>query len=243
MSTTKDIGRSLVAGFTAEILTAPLSTLKTVYQSQTKIGELSGKQIFINRWNSHGIAGLYAGGLFGIIRQMISTSSKYTFYQVVKRFNGTDDSNIANNLMNGVIGGVFAATLCQPVEVVHNFRQRGEPIMSRLFEQPKILLRGYPHALVRAILVTSCAFPIYDYLSILLPNDLKLLKIPIATLTTTLVVHPADLMMVRKMSGAPLFMGWNPINYYRGSQYGVLRALPHFWITMTTIESLKKMGM
>lgn len=239
----RDLLNSLGGGFFAEVFTAPMSTVKTLYQSQPRIGTVSTYKLITDRWNTMGIRGFYTGGTAGITRQMLSTATKYSFYKASKRYGDHKDKQIWYNLVHGAVGGVCSSFFCQPADVCRNFLQRKEPILPAIRESPTVLYRGFSFCLIRSILSSTLTFPVYDYYKTLLGDDSnwQWAAKPGAAITATTIIHPIDLMMTRRMSKQPVFMGWNPIIYFRSISHNMIRTIPHFWIGMIAIEQLGKL--
>ena len=59
------------------------------------------------------------------------------------------------------------------------------------------------------------------------------------SLIITPIRHPVDLLKRRRMAGEALWLGFNPINYYRGLIINLVRVTPHFTVTMSMISLVK----
>ena len=59
-----------------------------------------------------------------------------------------------------------------------------------------------------------------------------------SAIISTTIMHPIDYLKTRHIYGLPLYSGFNPFNYYKGLALNLARIVPHFVITMTTIDTL-----
>lgn len=216
---------SVIGTLFAEIITLPICTVKTIYQnnniltiSQTikKIYENSGSKGFIQAYKP------------AIFSQIISTSSKYYFYEIIKSHRKTDKSDILNNSINGLTGGIIGSIFSHPVDVWKNYLQRNERFP---FSNPKIYYQGYSASIYKNAVLYSCLFPVYDYYSSKFSN-LYLSSI-CTSLTISIIIQPVDYYKTIKMAGN------KPSNWYRGYTIMLARSLPHFTITMCVTEYLK----
>ena len=230
----KNLYASLIGTALAEIITLPICTLKTNYQNsyQTSIQKLT-KELY----KKNGIKIFYNASFPAIFGQMISTSCKYTIY----KFLTTNKKNpIKNKFLNGMIGGIISSTLTHPLDVIKVHMQMKYNFLSELKKEGiKLFYRGYSKTFTKIAISSACFFPIYDIIN-------EKIKNPIVASTTSgfisaVIMHPVDYLKTRHMSGKPLYQGVNPLQYYRGLSLNLLRIVPHFIITMTTIEYLKKL--
>ncbi len=231
-----DILFSSTGALIAEILTLPICTIKTNYQVQN---QLSIPQITKSIYSRFGIQGFYKASYVAIASQVVSTSTKYAFYNVIKNYRKTEKNELLNNIINGAISGIGSILLTHPLDVIKNHHQRHVKFIPTLkIEGPKLLYRGIDQSIFKSMLISSILFPIYDFYSS--KTDNVLLRSGLTTLTVTSISHPLDLMKVRKIAGKPIFLGFEPQLYYHGISLNLMRAIPHFMITMVTIEYLQK---
>lgn len=218
---------SVIGTLFAEVITLPICTVKTVYQnnntltiSQTikKIYEDSGSRGFIQAYRP------------AIFSQVISTASKYYFYEIIKKYRKTEKSDIFNNSINGLAGGIIGSIFSHPVDVWKNYLQRNEKFP---FSNPKIYYQGYNASIYKNAVLYSCLFPVYDFYSSKTSNP-YLASIG-TSLTISIIIQPVDYYKTIKMAGN------KPSNWYRGYTIMLARSLPHFAITMGITEYLKKL--
>jgi len=225
---------SVIGTTVAEIITIPICTIKTIYQTSNYRNPIH-VHLFI--YNRYGIKGYYHGTAPAVFSQIVSCSSKYTFYNIFKSYRSTESSDLLNNSINGMCGGVFGSICSHPFDVIKNYHQRGLSIKGDLNDLGPILLyRGYTQNFYKNILLYSMLYPIYDLFK---SHDYNPFCASICTsLFTTLILQPVDLLKVRKIANKSIFLGWNPLLYYRGYLLNVMRVIPHFTITMCIIEWL-----
>ena len=224
---------SLIGTGLAEIITLPICTAKTNFQNSN---QQSIKTLTKNLYQQHGIKIFYNASFPAIMGQMISTSSKYTLY----KFLTTNEKNpIKNKFLNGMIGGVTSSLITHPLDVVKVHLQMKYNFSNVLREEGiKLFYRGYSKTFTKIAISSSCFFPIYETINEKIDNPM--MASTFSGFLSAIIMHPADYLKTRHMSGKPLYQGLNPLIYYRGLSLNLLRIVPHFMITMTTIEYLKK---
>ena len=72
---------------TAELLTLPICTIKTIYQNNPYFNTV---ETIKHIYKQNGYIGFFSASTPAIIAQVISTSSKYTFYQKIKEYRKTE---------------------------------------------------------------------------------------------------------------------------------------------------------
>lgn len=224
---------SLIGTGIAEIITLPICTLKTNFQNSNhqSIKELT-KKIYLK----HGIKAFYNASFPAIAGQMISTSTKYTIY---KYLTSNEKNPIKNRFVNGMIGGITSSLMTHPLDVIKVHLQMNYNFTSELKKEGfKLFYRGYSKTFTKIAISSSCFFPIYDTIFDKIPNPL--ISSTVSGFISAIIMHPVDYLKTRHMSGKPLYQGYNPLVYYKGLTLNLLRIVPHFIITMTTIEYLKE---
>lgn len=216
----------------AELVTLPICTVKTIYQNnpQHTIRD-SIKSIY----STSGYKGFIQASNPAILAQVISTSSKYSIYELVKSYRKTENNDFTNNTINGMISGILGSFLTHPLDVWKNYKQRNESLSNVLIpsnNKIKILYRGYLGALGKNITLYSMLFPINDYYKTIFNNTL--ISASLTTLTVSFFVQPFDYYKVVKMAN-------NKANRpFRGLTLMLARSLPHFAITMWATEKIQK---
>lgn len=216
----------------AEILTLPICTIKTIYQTQTNT-KLTPLQITTNLYKTKGINGFFEASAHAIVSQVLSTSSKYYLYQVIKDYRQTPDSDIISNSMNGGLGGLGGSLLSHPFDVWKNHSQRGQQLLNLHL---KTLYSGYSGTVIKNILLYSMLFPTHDFYKLHITNPL--MATTLTSITCSLVTQPLDYYKTVLMSGNR-FVGWT--NPYRGYSLMLSRTIPHFTISMTITDYIKKL--
>jgi hypothetical protein len=225
------IGSSMLGACLGEVITFPICTLKTVYQTTNTPQPLS--KFIPDFVKSRSFKGLYHGCQWATVSQMVAISSKYSAYEMIKKTRGTQQSDLMNNAINGCLGGVIGNFVSHPFDVLKNFRQRNEPILP-VIQDPRILYRGLSRSMAKTCLVYSLLFPVLDFYQSHFNN--VLISAPLATITTTVITHPIDHMKVRRIAGLPLTG-----NYYKGFGLNLARCLPNFVITICVIKYFERL--
>lgn len=102
---------------TAELITLPICTLKTIYQTQSD-KSLSIKDTIKKIYSERGIRAFYDAKYTAILSQTLSTVSKFGFYQIIKDYRKTQNNDILNNSINGAAGGILGSLISHPVDVL-----------------------------------------------------------------------------------------------------------------------------
>jgi hypothetical protein len=231
----KDFICSSAATLVAEVLTLPICSVKTNYQIQnTKTITQTVKNIH----TTFGLKGFYNASSSAIMSQIMSTASKYTFYNMIKDFRKTEKNDLKNNLLNGGMSGILSIIVTHPFDVIKNHQQRNIVFLDELKKTgTPLFYRGITQSASKSMLISSILFPTYDFYGQY--TSKPYLQALGTTLTVTVITQPLDLMKVRKIANKPIFLGFNPLNYYHGISLNLMRSVPHFMITMTLLEKLK----
>jgi hypothetical protein len=223
---------SIIGSGCAEILTLPICTVKTIYQTNL-LPNKTISQIISHIYSTQGFKGFFQASVPAIASQILSTSSKYYLYHRIKEFRQTNSSDLFNNSINGALGGVGGSLLSHPFDVWKNYLQRGQklPILSI-----KILYSGYSGSFIKNIVLYSVLFPVYDFYKLHTPNSV--LAAIGTTLTCSIITQPVDYYKTVLMSGSK-FTGWT--NPYKGFGLLLSRSIPHFMISMSVTDTIKKL--
>ena len=222
---------SVLGTLTAEILTLPICTVKTIYQNNKLLSIYQTINLIIK---NSGYKGFIQASLPAIASQIISTSTKYSFYTIIKEKRKTKSTDLLSNSINGMLGGVLGSIFSHPVDVWKNYLQRNEVFNWKSLNL-KLYYQGYSASIYKNIVLYSCLFPIYDYYKTKF-NSIYISSI-CTTLTVSLIIQPFDYYKTVKMAGIN-----NKIllkDFSRGFGLLLARSIPHFLITMTITEKLK----
>ena len=228
---------SALGTLVAEISTLPICTVKTVYQNNPS---MTTKMAIQSIYNMNGFRGFFSASIPAISGQVISTSSKYTIYEIIKNYRKTEKSNLFDNSINGLMSGIIGSILTHPVDCWKNFNQRGDNYTKYLgttfreksfFEFIKIgLYKGYSGSIGKNVALYSSLFPLNDFYK---SNfDSTLISAPLTTITVSFIVQPFDYYKVVVMAGN------KPKEPFRGLGLMMARSLPHFAITLYVTELL-----
>jgi len=239
----KDVIASSVGASIAEIITLPICTIKTNYQTN-----LHYKGIFDctkDIYSKHGILIFYNSSISAISSQMVSTASKYAFYEFMKKQRRTQNDDFKNNVLNGIVSGVFSSIFVHPFDFVKVHSQQNKNIYCEYQKNGMLVFyRGYTKNAMKSVSSTMLLFPVYDFykqkLESMNINYIIPLSATLTTITVTSILHPIDYLKNRHISGLSLYENWNPLTYYRGMHLNLMRAMPHFATTMILTEKIKR---
>lgn len=237
-----DLFSSAIGTAVAELITLPICTVKTNYQSN--LDHKSIGDVYRNIVKTRGIKGLYDASLSAMGSQIVSTATKFTFYNYIKNKRGTQENDIMNNVVNGGVAGIMASVLAHPIDVIKITQQNGLSYIDEFKKTGyKLIYRGYSKSITKHISLTALVFPLYDFYKSKTNNIL--IACGLSSLTTTVVLHPIDFLKVRHISDKQLYYSFNNIPdyfkyYYRGVHINLMRVMPHFMITMFLTEKIKK---
>jgi len=226
---------SLIGTLTAEIITLPICTIKTVYQNnQThKSIRYTIKDIISNT----GYKGFIQASPHAILSQLISTSTKYTFYHKIKEYRHTESNNLISNSFNGLVGGILGSFFSHPIDVCKNYTQRNKYFDWKSLNI-QLYYQGYSASIYKNAVLYSCLFPLYDYYKTKFDNILT--SSVLTTLTVSTIIQPFDYYKTVKMAGNNIkFDLTNILQFGRGFNLMLLRSIPHFFITMMVTEKIK----
>ena len=85
----------------AEIITLPLCTSKTYYQTNLEYNSI--KDVYIKIYKTKGIFGFYNASFPAISSQIINTTTKFTFYHFIKNQRKTTDKDLFNNIFHDIM--------------------------------------------------------------------------------------------------------------------------------------------
>lgn len=235
-----DFISSSLSTIIAEVTTIPICTVKTNYQTN-----MNHKSILdsFNHVKKRGIIGFYNASSAALSSQIVSTSSKFTFYSAIKRSRNTQEEDLKNNVINGTIGGILASFMTHPFDVIKVHHQNGLKIKNELQNNGlKMFYRGYSKSLTKSMIITSFLFPFYDFYKSKFDNIM--IATTLSSLTMSLILQPFDLLKIRQISNKPLYIKRNSLigyikYFYRGYHINLMRIIPHFYLTMFLTEKIK----
>lgn len=224
----KNLIISALSASVAELITLPICTIKTNYQNTES---KSIKTTVQSMYNQYGVRGFYKASIPSIAGQALSTSSKYTLYRYFETQNGW----IKNKVFNAVLAGIISSFMTHPLDTIKVHKQMNTPILRSVIANPFILYRGYSKTFSKILVSSSLFMPLYDTLNQY--NNPMLASFGSAVISTT-IMHPIDFLKTRHIYGLPLYVGINPLYYYKGIGLNLARIVPHFTIMMTFISYL-----
>jgi hypothetical protein len=224
---------SSIATVLAEFLTLPICTIKTNYQNTKNNIPATIKHIYI----SNGIKAFYQASFPAIGSQVISSSSKYFFYKMLENHLNSNNTQ-KQKFINGLFSGILSSFITHPIDTFKIQWQLNKSVIP-LYKNEGImfLYRGYSKTISKVSVGSSLYFPLYDYFN---KEDNPFFASLYSSLIATTVIHPIDFLKTRHIAREELFLGYNPLKYYRGYTLNLLRVIPHFMITMNVIEYLNK---
>lgn len=236
-----DLFSSSISTIFAEMATIPICTVKTIYQ--TDLTHKSVIDVTKKIYYQRGLYGFYNSWGSAISSQIVSTSTKFTFYNLIKKKRNTAQSDLKNNIINGSLSGVMSSLFTHPVDVIKVHQQNNLSVLSEYNKTGvSLFYRGFSKSLLKSILLTSLIFPFYDLYKSKLNNTF--ISAGLSSITVALLLHPLDYLKIRHISNKNLYMNnYNLLTnlkyYYRGLHINLLRIIPNFAITMTMTEWIK----
>jgi len=238
----RDFNISFLATAIAEIVTLPICTVKTNYQ--TNLAYKSVSDVCRDTFRKRGLWGFYNSSAVALASQTVSTSTKFTSYMYLRSVRNIGPRDIFNNMINGMIAGFVSSICVHPIDVIKIHKQTAVKFIPELKKiGPSLFYRGYSKSLGKNIILTSIIFPTYDFYKYYIHHTL--LASGLSSITTTLILQPIDYLKIRHISGQKLYlkngsMTDNLKYYYRGFHINLARVIPHFMITMYLIELFKE---
>ena len=231
---------ALIAGATAELTVLPICTIQTNYQTQKSLNtnqRISVSNITKDLFKKHGIKGFYNASFSAISGQMVSTGAKYTLYKFIQSQRQTSQNDVLNNSLNGILSATLSIAFTQPFDTLKNYQQRHATFFDDIKKNPMTMYRGTKQSIMKCTALGALLYPTNDLCNSYVENPI------LASFATSFVIspilHPIDLLKRRNMAGEKLWMGWNPIHYYRGILINMCRTTPHFAVSMFTINYIK----
>jgi hypothetical protein len=223
----------------AEILTLPICTVKTRFQTNLHYTSIS--QVAKDIYTLEGMKGFYRSSSASLTSQVLTTSLKYTSYQALKKYNGSN--TFIANALNGVLGGFITSLIVHPIDVI-KINQQMNTFSPRSYMRGglRTWYKGYTKTIAKNTFGSILFFPIYDTFKSYLHNPLTA-SFCTSIIATTLL-HPIDLFKTRHIGNQKdVYMISNskqPLKaLFRGLHINLLRAVPHFTIAMTLAEKIK----
>jgi hypothetical protein len=185
-----------------------------------------------------GYRGFVQASYPAILSQIISTSTKYSFYNYLKDLRETKSNDFVSNSINGMLGGIFGSVFSHPIDVWKNYLQRNEIFPWKNLNL-KLCFQGYSASIYKNLVLYSCLFPIYDYYKI--KFDSIYLSSICTTITVGIIIQPFDYYKTVKMSGLVSTRKIKLSDFTRGFGLMLARSIPHFLITMIVTEKIKSL--
>lgn len=215
----------------AEILTIPVCTIKTVYQTNNTGDNI--RKIIRGIYSRYGLIGFCRSGMPAMTGQVMTTVGKYTLYNKLKEVSPN------TLILNGVVSGLTISTLLQPVDFLRIALQRNIPLIQILKETGLSgFYRGYSKTILKSGVSSAFFYPLCDTLKTALPGDSTLLASGLTGIISTIGMHPFDYIKTRHIAGE----SWKSSKlsgYTKGLSLNLMRTVPHFMITMTCIDLIK----
>ena len=232
----QNLQASAAATLTAELLTLPICTVKTVYQT----GSFTNPREAIRYiWQNYGLKGFYRASVPAVAAQIFSTASKYHFYRYLEDKDNNEKTHL-RSIKNGIISGIGVSLVTHPLDVVRTLRQRGD----KLRLQPSLLTlpyRGYSKTFGKTFIGSCLYFPLYDMFQHTMDYKHPSVSSFLTAVIATTIMQPLDYLKVRHISNLSLYdAGWQLQRYFKGLPLNLARVVPHFMIIMTATEYLKR---
>lgn len=245
-TTKNNIIASSIGAISAELLTIPICTLRTNYQ--TKIDHTLSTWGYVrNIYARKGIKSFYNATWASSCSQVASLAIKYTAYEKIKKIRNSSDNIFLDNCVNSIASSWIASIFHHPFDVARVHIQRDDTIREQINKKGifNTFKEGYSKTLIRNTL-TSIIFPLHDMYKDLLKSyhiddKYKITLAPILTsITSTISLYPLDYIRNRQMSGLNWRHGFNIFCYYRGVNIALFRNVLHFTTFCMIAENVKR---
>jgi len=224
---------NMIASSIAEIITLPLCTIKTNHQVENN---RFLKDTILQIYQKHKFIGFYQASFPAILSQVMSTTTKFSFYRYLSQIRETKKNDIIQNSINGVLGGLAGSVICHPIDVYKNYTQRGANYFEELrIKKHKILYQGYSQTILKNIVLYSILYPTYDYYYS--KTNSSTISAIGTTITVGFITQPFDYLKTRYIAGV---YAYRIKDLYKGFGIMLMRNIPNFLITMSIINFLNE---
>lgn len=214
-----------VGASTAEILTLPVCTIKTVYQSGNK-SYLDSVKFIYNIW---GIKGFYRASVPAISTQIFASSYKLVLFNIL-------NTNQKSNLYT-MMAGIFTSLTCiiftHPLDYFRVSLQTNRDIFYRE------MYKGFSANIGKAILGGATFLPLRSIMKREFSNQPSWTVGIMTAAISTVIVHPFEyfktFMLANDKNTKICFK-----NPYRGITVNLCRIIPHFVIMTELSDYLMK---
>ena len=201
-----------------------------------------------NIYRQCGWGGFFNASSIAITSQIVSTTSKYTIYDGLKRYFKTSDGDWVVNSALGGVSGIGGIIFTQPIDRIKILRQyldgMGSRTYSSIFKQlrsnPLDAYKGGLASSAKSMFLYSLLYSTYDKTKT--KTDNKIISAMGTSLAITTLMQPIEFIRTRIMlneTWKPWHLGWKPTIYYSGFILTAGKAMPHFAITMYLTEMFK----
>lgn len=232
MSNSSNFIFSAISVGIAEIITLPISTVRTIYQNTNNT---SIRAIVKEIYYEGGIRSFYRAIIPAVSLQICSSASKYTLYRYLEN---SVHPKYSYKFINGMISGIIVSAIMHPIDFIKVHVQMRKPILKTLKQDYTILYRGYSKSFHKSTIGTTICYPLYDY-GIKWTGNVTYASL-ISAIAYAIILHPVDYFKTRHIYDLPWFQGWQSKHFFKGLSLTLLRSIPHFVIMMTLIDWMNK---
>lgn len=219
----------------AEIITLPLCTVKT---NKILHNDKSIPWHFKNIYTHRGIGGFYNASVPAILSQVISVTSKFSFYRIIQRERKTEKSDIVNNMFNGAFSGLIGGIFSHPFDVMRVMKQKCEEHPDNEKFRMRYMYRGYTMNAIKSFSLGAMIYPSFDFFNSKF-NNMYIASI-MTSVTTSCIIYPIENLKIKRMcTGKKYIFDRNVRNYYGGFLLHNLRCIPNFLIFNAMTEKVK----
>lgn len=221
------ISAGIISSGVAELVTLPICTVKTVYQSQRNISYLESARLI---YQQQGLFGFYRASIPAIGAQIFASTYKLAMFEILR------EHYRLRSQLSLILAGVLTSFTClfftHPMDYVRVSLQTGKPVN---FTE---IYKGFTPGIAKAILGGAMYLPLRQII-IDKFGGISTWKAGLVTAVVgTVIVHPFDYLktfMLANVKGEKLPFR----NPYRGIGINLLRIVPHFVIMTETMKLLK----
>ena len=210
----------------AELITLPICTIKTYYQSSRN--NISLYDTISEIYNSRGIIGFYKASIPAFSAQVFSSTSKiylYTYFtntETLKDYYKT----------SGILSAILTSIVTHPIDICRITLQNGYTL-----DKIPFIYQGWSQSFYKSIIGGATFLPIRS----MLKENYKSLKSYeinfLSAIISTIIIHPFDFFKTYIIANGNN-VSLTKLNCFKGLHNNLMRIVPHFTIMMTTYDYL-----
>lgn len=222
---------ALSAGI-AEVVTIPVCTTKTVYQTNVLHQTNSITQTFKKIYEKGGIKAFYKGTTPAFTAQILTASLRITFYEYLIR------NQQLPFFVAGVVSAVLVTVITHPLDVVRIVWQTSAA--SNTTGKLPFIYTGWTKSFYKAVIGGATFLPLRSFIKEKNPNLTSFQINLLTAIISTTIITPIDYFKTAVIGNNKITSKDIMKNPFKGLSLNLLRVVPHFTIMMTVFDFLIK---